>query len=78
MRPGTSALRLAGLFEAIVGIDPDPEMLACASRAGAERGIENGTVPEILVTASPLGRFSRRLPDNVLRIWRLSSPACSQ
>jgi hypothetical protein len=26
---------------------------------------------EILAQASPSGRFSLRLPDNILRIWRL-------
>jgi hypothetical protein len=26
---------------------------------------------EILTQASPSGRFSLRLPDNILRIWRL-------
>jgi SAM-dependent methyltransferase len=41
--PGTVPLRLAGLFEAIVGLDPDREMLAYASRAAAERGVENAT-----------------------------------
>lgn len=41
--PGTVALRLARLFETIVGLDPDPEMLACASRAAAERDITNAT-----------------------------------
>ena len=41
--PGTVTLLLAPLFEAVVGLDPDPEMLACASRAAAERGIGNAT-----------------------------------
>jgi hypothetical protein len=27
-------------------------------------------VREILVLASPSGRFSVRLPDNILRIWK--------
>jgi hypothetical protein len=26
---------------------------------------------EILAAASPAGRFSVRLPDNVLRVWKL-------
>jgi SAM-dependent methyltransferase len=39
--PGTVTLRLAPLFEAAVGLDPDPEMLACASRAAVSRGIGN-------------------------------------
>lgn len=41
--PGTVALRLARLFDAIVGLDPDPEMLIRASRAAAERNITNAT-----------------------------------
>ena len=41
--PGTVALRLAPLFEAVVGLDPDAGMLARASRAAADRGIGNAT-----------------------------------
>jgi SAM-dependent methyltransferase len=41
--PGTVTLLLASLFEAVAGLDPDPEMLACASRAAAGRGIGNAT-----------------------------------
>ena len=29
----------------------------------------------ILSRASPTGRFSLRLPDNILRVWRLPSDA---
>ncbi len=39
--PGTVTLRLASLFEAVVGLDPDAEMLAQASRAAARRGVGN-------------------------------------
>lgn len=39
--PGTVALRLAHLFESVVGLDSDPEMLAEASRLAAERAIGN-------------------------------------
>ena len=39
--PGTVTLRLAPLFEAAVGLDPDSEMLACASRAAAGQGAGN-------------------------------------
>jgi len=39
--PGTVTLRLAPLFEAAVGLDPDPEMLARASSAAAGQGIGN-------------------------------------
>ncbi|MFD5446425.1 class I SAM-dependent methyltransferase [Streptomyces tendae] len=34
--PGTVALRLAGLFDEVVGVDPDPEMLAEAARGAAD------------------------------------------
>jgi SAM-dependent methyltransferase len=57
--PGTVALRLAGLFEEVVGLDPDREMLALASRAAAERGIANATWIRRRAEALPgsLGRF---------------------
>jgi SAM-dependent methyltransferase len=41
--PGTVALRLAPLFEAVVGLDPDAEMLARASRAAAGQGAGNAS-----------------------------------
>ena len=41
--PGTVTLRLAPLFEAVVGLDPDSEMLARASRAAAGRGVGNAS-----------------------------------
>jgi ubiquinone/menaquinone biosynthesis C-methylase UbiE len=41
--PGTVTLRLASLFEAVVGLDPDAEMLAQASMAAAARGVGNAT-----------------------------------
>lgn len=41
--PGTVALRLAPLFEAVVGLDPDAQMLAQASMAAAARGVGNAT-----------------------------------
>ncbi|MEV5758622.1 class I SAM-dependent methyltransferase [Streptomyces tendae] len=34
--PGTVALRLAGLFDEVVGVDPDPGMLAEAARGAAD------------------------------------------
>ncbi len=37
--PGTVALLFARLFESVVGLDPDPGMLAEARRAAAEEGI---------------------------------------
>jgi SAM-dependent methyltransferase len=39
--PGTVTLRLAPLFSAAVGLDPDPGMLDAASLAAAERGVAN-------------------------------------
>jgi SAM-dependent methyltransferase len=53
--PGTVALQLAALFEGVVGLDPDPEMLAFASRAAAERGIANATWIRRRAEALPAG-----------------------
>lgn len=53
--PGTVALRLAQRFETIVGLDPDPEMLICASDAAAERGITNATWVRHRAEALPAG-----------------------
>ena len=39
--PGILAVRLAHLFEQVVGLDPDPEMLAEGGRAAAAKGISN-------------------------------------
>jgi SAM-dependent methyltransferase len=39
--PGTIALRLAHLFAAVVGVDPDPGMMAEAEREAARAGITN-------------------------------------
>ena len=39
--PGILALRLAGLFDAVVGLDPDADMLAEAHAAAAAGGVEN-------------------------------------
>lgn len=39
--PGTVTLPLAPLFDAVVGLDPDPEMLTFAARAAHERGVRN-------------------------------------
>jgi SAM-dependent methyltransferase len=41
--PGIVALRLASRFEAVVGLDPDPDMLAHASRAAVRQGIGNAS-----------------------------------
>ena len=58
--PGTVTLRLAPLFEAAVGLDPDPEMLACASRAAAAQGIGNVTWVRQRAEALPAGLGSFR------------------
>src|SRR3954451_3466647 len=39
--PGILTVRLAGLFEEAVGLDPDPAMLAEARSAARERGVTN-------------------------------------
>ncbi len=41
--PGTVALALAQLFEAVVGLDPDPDMIAEAHRAASELDVGNTT-----------------------------------
>jgi SAM-dependent methyltransferase len=41
--PGTAALLFAHLFESVIGLDPDPGMLAEAQRAGAEEHITNAS-----------------------------------
>jgi SAM-dependent methyltransferase len=38
--PGILVLRLAGLFEQAVGLDPDPDMLAEGRRAGQRDGVD--------------------------------------
>jgi hypothetical protein len=38
---------------------------------GERRADYEADMREILAQASPSGRFSVRLPDNILRIWRL-------
>jgi len=57
--PGIVALRLAPLFEAVVGLDPDAGMLAEAASAAAARGIANTTWVRLRAEDLPagLGRF---------------------
>lgn len=57
--PGIVALRLAPLFEAVVGLDPDAGMLAEAARAAADQGIANATWVRLRAEDLPagLGRF---------------------
>jgi SAM-dependent methyltransferase len=51
--PGTLAVRLAGLFEEAVGLDPDPDMIAEGRRAAEERGIANVTWVQALAEDLP-------------------------
>lgn len=53
--PGTVALRLAHLFEEVVGLDPDREMLVRATEAAAERGITNAAWVGQRAEALPAG-----------------------
>jgi len=57
--PGTVTLRLAPLFESVIGLDPDAEMLARAIAAAAERGVGNAAWVRLRAEALPagLGRF---------------------
>jgi SAM-dependent methyltransferase len=41
--PGSVALLFAHLFDKVVGLDPDPGMVAEATRAAAEQGVANAT-----------------------------------
>ena len=58
--PGTVTLRLAPLFESVVGLDPDPDMLACAARAAARQGAGNVTWVRNRAEALPAGLGSFR------------------
>ncbi len=57
--PGTVAITLADLFCEVVGIDPDPGMLAEARALAAERGITNAKWVKLRGEDLPagLGRF---------------------
>jgi len=54
-------LPLAPLFEAAIGLDPDPEMLAYASQAASRRGIGNVTWIRQRAEALPAGLGSFRV-----------------
>jgi SAM-dependent methyltransferase len=58
--PGTVTLRLAPLFEATVGLDPDQDMLAFASRAAASQGVTNVSWVRERAEALPAGLGSFR------------------
>jgi SAM-dependent methyltransferase len=53
--PGTIARRLAPLFEAVTGLDPDPGMLAEAARLAAAAGIVHATWVRERAEALPAG-----------------------
>ncbi len=53
--PGTIARRLAPLFEAVVGLDPDPGMLAEAARLAAVEGVGRATWVRERAEALPAG-----------------------
>jgi SAM-dependent methyltransferase len=53
--PGTVARRLAHLFEAVVGLDPDARMLAEAERLATEQGVANATWVRLRAEELPAG-----------------------
>jgi len=57
--PGSMALLLAGLFEEVVGVDPDPGMIAAAGARAEERGVANARWVRMTAESLPgsLGRF---------------------
>lgn len=57
--PGTVALRLAHLFDEVVGLDPDPGMIREAKRLASERRVENARWVELRAEGLPadLGTF---------------------
>jgi SAM-dependent methyltransferase len=57
--PGSLALLLAPLFAEVVGVDPDPGMIAEAARQASERGVRNARWVELRAEALPadLGSF---------------------
>lgn len=57
--PGTVALAFAHLFEAVVGLDPEPDMIAEATRAAAESGVRHASWVQARAESLPdaLGTF---------------------
>jgi SAM-dependent methyltransferase len=53
--PGTVALLFAPLFERVVGLDPDPGMVAEAARAAADEGVDDATWVELRAEELPPG-----------------------
>lgn len=59
--PGVITLRLARLFEAVVGLDPDPGMLKEARRIADEQDVTNATWVQLRAEALPAGLGSFRV-----------------
>jgi SAM-dependent methyltransferase len=57
--PGNVAFLFAHLFDRVVGLDPDPGMVAEATRAAAEQGVDNTTWVQMRAEELPasLGTF---------------------
>jgi SAM-dependent methyltransferase len=57
--PGTVALHFARLFDSVVGLDPDPGMVAEARRAAVEQGVATATWVQMRAEELPgsLGTF---------------------
>ena len=57
--PGTVALKVARLFEEVVGLDADHEMLLEAERLAAQRGVRNARWVQMRAESLPggLGQF---------------------
>ncbi len=53
--PGSIAFRLAGVFSDVVGLDPDPGMIAEAARLGRERGVDNASFVQAVAEELPCG-----------------------
>jgi SAM-dependent methyltransferase len=73
--PGTVTLRLAPLFEAVVGLDPDRDMLACASRAAAARRVGNAVWVCQRAEALPAGLDSFRVVTFAASFHWMDRPA---
>jgi SAM-dependent methyltransferase len=59
--PGTVTLRLAPLFEAVTGLDPDPQMLTRAAAAAAARGVGHASWVRLRAEELPAGFGSFRV-----------------
>lgn len=53
--PGSIAFRLAGVFREVVGLDPDPGMIAEADRLAYERGVGNARFVQAVAEDLPYG-----------------------